>query len=552
VTIRVRLLLAFAAIALLLGLPLAYGIGRLRDVREITVELQTRQTQALEALSELRAGLVEFDRHVRSYVIAPDPQFRARMQEALYQAREGAGRLARLRIDASLTPPTGWLDSLAAATVTLEALVEARRAQQATDFLRTVVQPVIVEARATVDPIGVAINRSSANAATEAQEISARAIRTALIGALVALLLGTAVALWTTLALTRPVRRLQHNMASVAKGVFLAPTDLPYERDDEVGDLSRSFRSMSNQLAELERIRGEFLNVVSHDIKAPLNVINGCAELVEEAAGPNLGEEQRTHLSTIHEHVRLLTERVDRMLNLGRLEAQAYPIHVERVPVVPTFGWVRSAFEPQARHHGIEFTVTVDSSAPDFVELDPECLHNEILGNLLSNAFKHTPSGGTVAIRVWGDDTRPAALHFAVIDSGVGIPENELPFVFSKYFQSGTRKHKGGVGLGLAIVRQLVEAHGGTVDVESRRGGGTIFHVMLPGTALRRQVEENWPARARQSGPTAVRTPNAERAGQPAKPVRRWLLRTGLSLASIFGPSRTGKDGDGRGGGDRE
>ncbi|MDH3457890.1 MAG: ATP-binding protein [Gemmatimonadota bacterium] len=543
-TIRTRLLLAFAAIALLLGLPLAYGIGRLREVRGITVQLQTTQAQSLEALSELRAGLVEFERHVRSYVITPDPQFRARMQEALRQAREGAGRLARLRIDASPTPPTGKLDSLAATTVALEALVEARRVQQATDYLRTVVQPVIVEARSTVDPIGVAINRSSANAATRVQEISARAIRTALIGALVALMLGAAVAIWTTLSLTRPVRRLQHSMASVAKGVFLAPTDLPYERDDEVGDLSRSFRSMSNQLAELERIRGEFLNVVSHDIKAPLNVINGCAELVEEAAGATLGEEQRDHLNTIHEHVRLLTERVDRMLNLGRLEAQAYPIHAERVPVVPTFGWARSAFEPQARHHGIEFTVTVDPSAPAFVELDPECLHNEILGNLLSNAFKHTPRGGTVAIRVWGENTRPAALHFAVIDSGVGIPEDELPFVFSKYFQSGTRKHKGGVGLGLAIVRQLVEAHGGTVDVESRRGGGTIFHVMLPGTVLERSLEDSWSTgpRQRPSGPTEV----LESLGQPAKPARSWLLRTRLSLGSIFGSSRTGQDGDGQ------
>ncbi len=551
-TIRARLLLAFAAVALLLGMPLAYGVGRLGEVREIAVDLQTTQAEAFDALSELRAGLVEFDRHVRSYVIAPDPAFRAGMQGALDQAREGAGRLARLGIDGDHTPPTESLDSLAATTVALEALVEARRAQEATDFLRTVVQPVVVEARSTVDPIGVAINRSSTSTATQAREISARAIRTALIGALIALVLGAAVAIWTTLVLTRPVWRLRSSMASVAKGVFLAPWDLPYERYDEVGDLSRSFRSMTNQLAELERIRGEFLNVVSHDIKAPLNVINGCAELVQEAAGSQLDEEQRTHLDTIHEHVRLLTERVDRMLNLGRLEAQAYPIAAERVPVVPTFGWVRSAFEPQARHHGIEFAVTVDPSAPAFVELDPECLHNEILGNLLSNAFKFTPRGGTVAIRVWGDRTQPAALHFAVIDSGVGIPEDELPFVFSKYYQAGTRKSGGGVGLGLAIVRQLVAAHGGSVEVESRRGGGTIFHVMLPGTVPEHPGKGSWPARARQRhpAPTDARGLEAELAGQQqVTPVRRWLRRTRRSFASVFGPRRLEQDGDGQRGG---
>jgi signal transduction histidine kinase len=547
VTIRVRLLLAFAAIALLLGLPLAYGVARLGDVREIAVELQTAQAEAFDALGELRAGLADFDRHSRSYVIAPDPQFRRRMHDALDHARAGASRLERLPVEGDVTPPTGWLDSLAAATVALEALVEARRAQQATDFLRAIVQPVLVEARAAVDPIGVAINRSSTSAATRAREISARAMRTALIGALVALIVGTAVAIWTTLALTGPVRRLQSSMASVAKGVFVAPADLPYERDDEVGDLSRSFRSMTNQLAELERIRGEFLNVVSHDIKAPLNVINGCAELVEEEAGAQLAEGQRTHLNTIHEHVRLLTARVDRMLNLGRLEAQAYPIQAERVPVVPTFGWVRSAFEPQARHHGIDFSVLVDTSTPAFVELDPECLHNEILGNLLSNAFKYTPRGGTVTVRVWGDRTRPAALHFAVIDSGAGIPEDELPFVFSKYYQAGTQKHNGGVGLGLAIVRQLVEAHGGTVDVESRRGGGTIFHVMLPGTVPDHALENSRPARSRDQHTTATdsRPQDAEPPDQPATQVRRWL-RTRLPLPSILRPSRPGQDRGGQ------
>ncbi|MDH5551617.1 MAG: MCP four helix bundle domain-containing protein, partial [Gemmatimonadota bacterium] len=183
-TIRARLLLAFAAIALLLGMPLAYGIGRLRQVREIAVTLQTNQATTLDALGELRTGLIEFDRQARSYVIAPDPAFRAGMHKALNQALAGADRLAQAGIGSVDTPPTVWLDSLAAATLALEALVEARRAQDATDYLRTTVQPVLVEARSTVAPIGDAINRSSARAATAAQEISAGAIRTALLAGL--------------------------------------------------------------------------------------------------------------------------------------------------------------------------------------------------------------------------------------------------------------------------------------------------------------------------------------------------------------------------------
>jgi signal transduction histidine kinase len=479
--IRTRLLLAFGAVTLLLGAPLAYGVHRLAELREIAVTLRTTQSEALAALGDLRTGLIEYDRQVRSYVIAPDPLFRAGMRDALEHGRDGARRLAVAGSGTESSRPVRWLDSLAALTVRLEGLVEARRTTAATEFVRTTVRPVLTEARATLDPIANDISRSSTHAAAEAQRISDSASRTALIATLVAVLLGGAVAVWTTVALTRPVSRLRTSMGAVARGVFVAPADLPYQRKDEIGELSRSFRAMSEQLAELERIRGEFLNMMSHDIKAPLNTIGGCAELIEEEAGEKLDRPQHTQLGMIREHVRLLTERVDRMLEVGRLEAGSFPIQLEPVPVVPTFGWVRSAFEPQARRKGIAFTVTVDHNAPAFVEVDPQCLHNEILGNLLSNAFKFTPEGGAVSVKVWGERERPSALHVAVIDSGVGIPEDELPFVFGKYYRVRNGERSDGVGLGLAIVRQLVEAHGGTVDVESRRGGGSIFHVFLPG-----------------------------------------------------------------------
>jgi signal transduction histidine kinase len=484
--IRTRLLLAFAAVTLLLGAPLVYGVHRLGELREIALTLRTTQSAGLDALGDLRAGLIEYDRQVRSYVIAADPLFRSGMREALDRAHDGVRRLALAGFGREESAPARWLDSLTALTIGLEGFVEAGRRSAATELVRTDVRLALAETRQTLDPIAAAINRSSTQAAAEAQRISAQASRTALFAALVALLLGIAVAVWTTLALTRPVGRLKTSMGAVARGRFAAPSDLPYHRRDEIGELSRSFRAMSEQLAELERIRGEFLNMMSHDIKAPLNTIIGCAELIEEEAGDVLDQRQRTQLEMIGDHVRLLTERVDRMLEVGRLEAGAFPVQLEAVPVVPTFGWVRSAFEPQARRKGIAFNVTVDRSAPDFVAVDPHCLHNEILGNLLSNAFKFTPTGGSVTVRVWGEEERPSALHVAVIDSGVGIPEEELPFVFGKYYRVRNGRSSEGMGLGLAIVRQLVEAHAGTVDVESRPGGGTIFHVFLPGNGAPR------------------------------------------------------------------
>jgi len=547
-TIRARLLAAFTAVAILLALPLAYGIVRLLQVRSIAVTLTTRHGEALAALGGLRASLVEFDRNARSYVVAPDPLFRAGLRAALAQATESAARLERAGYGGPDAPAAMWVDSLAGATTTLEALVEAGQSQEATDFLRSGVQPVLATARAATGPIGNAIGRSSAAAATAAQAISATAVTTASIGTVVALLLGSLVALTTTGTLTAPIRRLRRAMASVARGSFVAPADLPYGREDEVGHLSRSFRTMTEQLADLERIRGEFLNVVSHDIKAPLSVIAGCAELIEEDDVGALDGVQKEHLATIQEHVRVLTERVHRLLNVGRLEARAFPVHPEPVAVAAAFDWIRHAFQPQARHLGIDFSVTFEPNVPSTIHVDADCLHSEIMGNLLSNAFKFTPRGGWVAVRVGADGARRDMLHVAVADSGVGIPEADLPFVFSKYYQAGRGASEGGVGLGLAIVRQVVEAHHGRVDVERRSGGGAIFHVVLPvhGPDQTRSIETTAPdendVQTTNAGANVVRSedlrPHPPTAGQPGGSMRRWLTRQAAGMIRAVRPPK--------------
>jgi signal transduction histidine kinase len=264
-------------------------------------------------------------------------------------------------------------------------------------------------------------------------------------------------------------------MATVAGGTFVAG-ELPYDRRDELGDLSRSFKSMTERLAELDRIRGEFLNVVSHDLKAPLNLIGGCAELIAEDRG-TLSAQQGDLLESIRRHVGLLTDRINKLLSLGRLEAHAYPVHPEDLPVAETFRSLLGAYQPQAVRLGLDLTVEVDRSVPALMRADPECLYHEIIGNLLSNAFKFTPRGGRVTVRVWGQTD---GVHFSIADTGPGIPPDKLPLIFSKYFQAGPRGSGAGAGLGLAIARQVVEAHHGSISAENGTPCGAVFHVVLP------------------------------------------------------------------------
>jgi signal transduction histidine kinase len=429
-------------------------------------------------------------------VITPDPRFRDGLRDALAVSRLAVRRLEQSGYPGQAEPARSRLDSLGATATELQALVEARRLADATAYLRATVQPALGAAQLGLESMGNAINRASTRAAAQAQDITAQAVRTASAAAALALLLGTAVALWAAITLVRPLRRLRTSMATVASGRFVAG-ELPYDRRDEIGDLARSFRSMTEQLAELDRIRGEFLNVISHDLKAPLNLIGGCAELIEESRD-TLTPQQHDLLESIRRHVRLLTDRINKLLSLGRLEARAYPVHPEDLPVAPTFEALVGSFEPQARRQGVRFSVEVDATAPSLVRADPECLYHEVIGNLLSNAFKFTPSGGQVAVRVWGE---PDLLHFSVSDTGAGIPPDKMPLVFSKYFQAGPPGAGSGAGLGLAIARQVVEAHGGRISVENARPSGAVFHVTLPAVPATEVPAPPRPARSRATRP---------------------------------------------------
>ncbi|MGH7700484.1 MAG: HAMP domain-containing sensor histidine kinase, partial [Gemmatimonadales bacterium] len=331
--------------------------------------------------------------------------------------------------------------------------------------------------------------------------------RGAVAGGVVALAVALAVGFWTTWRLTQPLGRLGDAMATVAAGDFVAPADLPHGQQDEIGDLARSFRSMTERLAELDHVKGEFVNAISHDLKAPLGMIGTCAELIEEAGKEPLAPKQRELLATIREHVRLLGERVNKLLHLSRLEAGGFPIQPEPVPVRQVFDALRRAYGAEAERRGLALTVDVDASLPTLMTVDTDCFYNEILGNLVSNALKFTPRGGRVEVRAWGakqDGERTSdALHVTVTDSGIGIPTAEVPFVFLKYYQVGGRRRGDGAGLGLAIVRHAVEAHEGMVTVDSTSGRGTSFHVTLPVAGPRRAAQGRLDGARHRPQPTA-------------------------------------------------
>jgi two-component system sensor histidine kinase ResE len=141
------------------------------------------------------------------------------------------------------------------------------------------------------------------------------------------------------------------------------------------------------------------------------------------------------------------------------------------------FEKVDRSFGVLARKKNIDFTVDVDASVPRSIPGDPDRITDQVLGNLLSNALKFTPEGGAVAVRAWSDKD---LLRIEVRDSGEGIPREDLPHIFDKFYQVSQQARTKGAGLGLAIALEVVEAHGGTIDVDSQPGRGTTFTINIP------------------------------------------------------------------------
>ncbi len=242
----------------------------------------------------------------------------------------------------------------------------------------------------------------------------------------------------------------------------------------EFGRLARSFNRMAGKLEMAEQQRRNLTADVAHELRTPLHILQGNLEGLQDGVYAPDQEQFEGMLEEIH----LLTRLVDDLQTLSLAEAGQLPLHLGPVRIDELLADVVTSFSGQAESANIRLAVE-DHLSPGFtIEADADRL-NQVLSNLVANGLRYTPSGGTVLLKA---SPLPEGARLVVIDSGQGISPDELPFVFDRFWRgdrSRTRTGKAGSGLGLAIARQLVQAHSGTIGVESQPGTGTIFTIDL-------------------------------------------------------------------------
>jgi signal transduction histidine kinase len=299
---------------------------------------------------------------------------------------------------------------------------------------------------------------------------------------LATLLLALAATFLLSRRILRPLESLKTAVHRIEQGELAQRVKITSK--DEIGELARAFNSMATSLARAEQLRRDMVNDVAHELRTPLTNIR--CQLEEIQDGLTLPTPQV--VASLHEEVIHLSRLADDLRDLALADAG----HLSLEPVATSLhdavelvvGKLRPRFSAQA----ISLQADVPADLPP-VLADPLRL-NQVLRNLLDNALAHTPPGGTIAIDA--EKNGEQEIRLSVRDSGPGIAAEHLAKVFDRFYRTdhSRSRHTGGAGLGLAIVQQLVAAHGGRVGVESEPGNGALFWVILPVDRITPQPKE--------------------------------------------------------------
>ncbi|WP_069169693.1 sensor histidine kinase [Streptomyces griseus] len=274
--------------------------------------------------------------------------------------------------------------------------------------------------------------------------------------------------------LVRPLRALTGAAQRMRDGVAAAPEPVVVTSDNEIGRLATAFNDMSAHRARLEEQRKVMVSDVAHELRTPLSNIRGWLEGAQDGvAAPDAA-----FVSSLLEEAVQLQHIIDDLQDLSAADAGMLRLHPEPVRIGSLLAHVAAAHQAQAE--AAEVTLTVAAGTPALtLTADPVRLRQAV-GNLVSNAVRHTPAGGRVTLRAYAGEDGGVAVEVA--DTGSGIPPENLPYVFERFWRAEKSRSRrtGGSGLGLAIVRKLTEAHGGTADVVSTVGEGSVFTLRLP------------------------------------------------------------------------
>lgn len=293
------------------------------------------------------------------------------------------------------------------------------------------------------------------------------------LAAAIAVAISVMIGLFVSRMLTNPIRRITGTAKQIRDGDLSARTNM--RGDDEIDQLGETFDEMATSLEKDLKHERRLTSDVAHELRTPLMAMLATVEAMQDGVYPTDNE----HLETVASETRRLARLVQQMLDLSRMENHTAPMNIEAVDMVELVRGIVNAQEPlfHERDLRLRFADETQGKMP-FIKVDPDMITQCVI-NLMSNAMRYTPEGGWVIVTVGLDRKH---LTISVSDTGVGIAKEDLSRIFGRFWRADASRAReaGGLGVGLAVTKQIVERHHGFISVESELEKGTTFTIHLP------------------------------------------------------------------------
>lgn len=270
-------------------------------------------------------------------------------------------------------------------------------------------------------------------------------------------------------AFTKPILKINEAAAEMAGGNLSVRVDV--ESSDELGMLSDTINNLSVQLQKIEQLRKELIANVSHEFRTPLSLIKGYAETIRDVTG-NIPEKRNRQLEIILEETDRLKNMVNDILNLSQMQSEHFQLNIEPFDIVYAVKNIKSRFLYILEEKGLSLDILVCNDS--IVVMGDELQIEQVLYNFVNNACNHTANGGCIQIKIL--DVKDN-VEIEVLDNGEGIPEDELQYIWDRFYRAS--KEAKGTGLGLSIAKRILEAHNSSYGVESNLNKGTRFWFTL-------------------------------------------------------------------------
>ncbi len=478
----------------LMLLPSAFSLYLISRIERVSVNLSQNDIDISTSIESLKSLVPTLEAEARRMISL---QREDALQALFSAAKDFRTHLDRVRGkgNGSFSPMTNEVETLLADLFSIASRSHGLTTQAPLDSGERApgdpegenqVKKISMEIMTTISLIEKAHARRVFEEAASISRQSAHAWKLAFFSLISSLVFTLIAPLYLRKNLKKPMDCLREGMKRIGAGDFEG--NIPVTSNDEIGELSRAFNDMTAKLKEIDLLKSEFVAVTSHELRTPLTSMVEAGKLLAEPGIGTLNDKQKKLVSILNESLQRFHSLVDALLHLSRLKAGMIPLEKKPVGISSLFRDAARSMDPVIQSKGI----TVRCETPrddDRILADYGALYRAVL-NILQNAVKYSSEGNTIKMAVaegMGSE-EDSIIRAAIVDEGPGIPTEDLERIFDKFYQIQGARKKDGVGLGLAIAREIIALHGGRIWVESppddeiavRPGVGAAFWIQLP------------------------------------------------------------------------